>query len=718
MSLLFPTSPNVGDTYRADNGVVYTWTGDRWSAAQTVQNLGQTIPVAYGSQIVNNGYSLNVDTGGTVTLPISTQSAIKIESGDITLRAGFHTWIADSLQPGVYSKAVALDSQGNTIIIGVDDQGNQPGYMIKLNTRGNVIWRQDIAANIATSSTAWWEGYGLCVDNSDNIYSTINYQYGTNLDNSPNREIELIKFDTNGNIIWNTSFGFYGTDLGFSLAYDGSTGIVLAGQTQALDTSSYDIFVAKFDQSSGTATWQTIVGNIGSAENEYGMAVNTSTGKILVVGSSDTVMNGSNTSSAMIVVQLDGVTGTVDWQNSYASSLTNYSYATDAAAEPGGGWYVYGVHNVANYNAAVSTMRLDSSGNIVWSYYYDEGCNNISAAIDTDEQGNLYVNYFTFTEINNNYYFGIGFGKYTPDGTFIWQRYLTNTSTSVLSVGDLWFSSPDTWTDRLGQTLAVRNGRLAMTGVTFDNYSGNNPKAFVLNTEVNGELIDTGNYRTLTSNFIPTPDTYIVTASNYTVTNVTGGNGPLYDGTDNSIVTTSTTITLNTYTDYTTWKFEHSGGLEFPDKTVQTTAYPGQNRVWRSPSPSEWSITEWDSGGVFNYDGTTPIIWFDPRNCPATTDTYLFRGAIISYHAYILGSGTWIGTIHLACDYPTVNWSATHAENANINGVNVNEPTYQFWVTDANYPYALTFGNTVAAQTATTYIQWTAKMFYGNDYNY
>jgi len=549
MSLLFPTSPNVGDTYRADNGVVYTWTGDRWSAAQTVQNLGQTIPVAYGSQIVNNGYSLNVDTGGTVTLPISTQSAIKIESGDITLRAGFHTWIADSLQTGVYSKAVALDSQGNTIIIGVDDQGNQPGYMIKLGTRGNVIWRQDIAANIATSSTAWWEGYGLCVDNSDNIYSTINYQYGTNLDNSPNREIELIKFDTNGNIIWNTSFGFYGTDLGFSLAYDGSTGIVLAGQTQALDTSSYDIFVAKFDQSSGTATWQTIVGNIGSAENEYGMAVNTSTGKILVVGSSDTVMNGSNTSSAMIVVQLDGVTGTVDWQNSYASSLTNYSYATDAAAEPGGGWYVYGVHNVANYNAAVSTMRLDSSGNIVWSYYYDEGCNNISAAIDTDEQGNLYVNYFTFTEINNNYYFGIGFGKYTPDGTFIWQRYLTNTSTSVLSVGDLWFSSPDTWTDRLGQTLAVRNGRLAMTGVTFDNYSGNNPKAFVLNTEVNGELIDTGNYRTLTSNFIPTPDTYIVTASNYTVTNVTGGNGPLYDGTDNSIVTTSTTITLNTYTD-------------------------------------------------------------------------------------------------------------------------------------------------------------------------
>ena len=69
MALLFPTHPNTNDTYSADNGVVYTWTGDRWSAAQTVQNLGQVIPVAYGGQIVNNGYAVTINTSGNLVTP-------------------------------------------------------------------------------------------------------------------------------------------------------------------------------------------------------------------------------------------------------------------------------------------------------------------------------------------------------------------------------------------------------------------------------------------------------------------------------------------------------------------------------------------------------------------------------------------------------------------------------------------------------------------------
>jgi hypothetical protein len=52
MSLTFPTNPNTGTNFRADNNIVYTWTGDRWSgtvpltntATYDVQNIGSTGP--------------------------------------------------------------------------------------------------------------------------------------------------------------------------------------------------------------------------------------------------------------------------------------------------------------------------------------------------------------------------------------------------------------------------------------------------------------------------------------------------------------------------------------------------------------------------------------------------------------------------------------------------------------------------------------------------
>ena len=52
MSLTFPTNPNTGTNFRADNNIVYTWTGDRWSgtvpltntSTYEVQNIGSTGP--------------------------------------------------------------------------------------------------------------------------------------------------------------------------------------------------------------------------------------------------------------------------------------------------------------------------------------------------------------------------------------------------------------------------------------------------------------------------------------------------------------------------------------------------------------------------------------------------------------------------------------------------------------------------------------------------
>jgi hypothetical protein len=47
MEIRFPTRPQVGDDFLADNGSTYIWTGDRWSSAAAVTN-GLAQPVFDG----------------------------------------------------------------------------------------------------------------------------------------------------------------------------------------------------------------------------------------------------------------------------------------------------------------------------------------------------------------------------------------------------------------------------------------------------------------------------------------------------------------------------------------------------------------------------------------------------------------------------------------------------------------------------------------------
>ena len=144
MSLLFPTSPNPGDIYVANNGSVYTWVGDRWSAAQTVQNLGQTIPVAYGSQIVNNGNVVSVDNSGTLTLsqggltsPSNVNINIYPSPGNAAVVSNFSGYNQYYVQDnGAYVKTSA-DNSGTTFSywkFGLDGTTQLPYYTFPATT--------------------------------------------------------------------------------------------------------------------------------------------------------------------------------------------------------------------------------------------------------------------------------------------------------------------------------------------------------------------------------------------------------------------------------------------------------------------------------------------------------------------------------------------------------------------------------------------------------
>jgi hypothetical protein len=59
--VVFPTSPTTGQQWVAENGVTYTWTGDRWSSVIAIQ---AGTAVAY----IDNGDAYTADAQLNITI--------------------------------------------------------------------------------------------------------------------------------------------------------------------------------------------------------------------------------------------------------------------------------------------------------------------------------------------------------------------------------------------------------------------------------------------------------------------------------------------------------------------------------------------------------------------------------------------------------------------------------------------------------------------------
>ena len=122
-----------------------------------------------------------------------------------------------------------------------------------------------------------WNGdvYDLTVDSSDNVYIV-----GTTLFS----DAYLLKYDRDGNLKWNETWGGSSYDSGRAVAVDSTGNIYLAGNTQSFAIWGYDMFLVKFD-TSGNQLWNTTWEN---SEYDYveGIAID-SKDNIIILGKTE-----------------------------------------------------------------------------------------------------------------------------------------------------------------------------------------------------------------------------------------------------------------------------------------------------------------------------------------------------------------------------------------------------------------------------------------------
>ena len=306
---------------------------------------------------------------------------------------------------------VATDANGNVFVTGyfynptisfgsftltnADNSGNTNDiFIVKYDSSGTVLWAK------SAGGFSYDIGYSVSADVNGNVLMTGYFDsptitFGTftliNADNTGNSaDFFIVKYDTNGNVLWAKRAGGTSTDEGFSVATDANGNAIVTGSfaspaitfgTFTLNNASGDeMFIVKYD-ASGTVLWAK---NAGCNPSSIATDAN---GNVLVTG------------------------------YYYTPTITFGTFTLTNAG-------------IGNF----FIVKYDANGNVVWAKGAGGSSNDFSYCIATDLSGNVFVSGMfqsPFINFNSDTLYSPSGStdpmfllKYNPAGTFLWAKAL------------------------------------------------------------------------------------------------------------------------------------------------------------------------------------------------------------------------------------------------------------------------------------------------------
>jgi uncharacterized delta-60 repeat protein len=161
-----------------------------------------------------------------------------------------------------FGREITLDSSENIYISGSTESfgsGEADIALVKFNSSGDLQW------NTTWGGSDYESGTDIALDSSENIYlSGYTKSFGAG-----GKDIVLLKFNSSGDLQWNTTWGGSGDDSGDSIVIDPINDIYLGGNTESFGAGGFDVVLVKFN-SSGDLQWNSTWGGSG---NEYAIEI-------------------------------------------------------------------------------------------------------------------------------------------------------------------------------------------------------------------------------------------------------------------------------------------------------------------------------------------------------------------------------------------------------------------------------------------------------------
>ena len=277
-------------------------------------------------------------------------------------------------------EGVACDSEGNIFIVG-STQNQTAGFydvlLIKYNSTGDYQW------NKTWGGTGADYGYDVAVDSDNNIFVVGKHQ-NTTMSHS---DMALIKFDKNGNEIWNRTWNKINTENegGYSIALDSEENIFISGFAfvPGLDKQALVVKYSKAGQLQWNVTWG------GSFVDEaFGIAVD-SQDNCYITGTT-----GNEFQTFLIKYDPSGNEEWVSIERDWTSGGGN-NLGRGVAVDSEDYIYVAGAfHNwTVGYTNDLILRKYDDTGNSLWNatWHWTNETNEMGFDVTIDSAGFIYV---------------------------------------------------------------------------------------------------------------------------------------------------------------------------------------------------------------------------------------------------------------------------------------------------------------------------------------
>ena len=294
--------------------------------------------------------------------------------------------------------SVAVDSEDNAIVVGTSrdiTRRDRDFYTIKYDSEGDILWERRYDVGIRD------EGYGIAVDSKDNIIVV-----GT-----AKGKFFIFKYDSKGNMIWEQSPSRGNDDVAYGVAIDSEDNVIVTGRTKFI---VYNYYTIKYDKD-GNMLWRIMWTN-GEDDVPYGIAVDSKDNVIVTGYSSNGVDHRGRGDYTYYTFKYDK-NGNKLWHGKWGTSYP-YTEAYSVAVDSKDNVIVTGFVMIQN-NYSFYTVKSDSQGKIIWEKVYDRSDYDRAYDVAVDLEDSVLV---TGTTYVGGSHYGFCTVKYDSKGNFLWEK--------------------------------------------------------------------------------------------------------------------------------------------------------------------------------------------------------------------------------------------------------------------------------------------------------
>lgn len=227
--------------------------------------------------------------------------------------------------------------------------GDSYGVVAKFGLQGDLLWNVTLKAS---------EGVNKLFSGMYNNGSLVVTGFTQPDGNYSNTQAWIVKLDNSGNIIWNRTYENSSNSAAMGITLTQDNCYMVAGYVDPSRTSNYDFLVLKLD-TNGELLWNK---TYGGPESDKAYAIASAPDGCIIAG--NTYSYGAGNSDAWII-KID-LNGKLLWDKTFGGK--EYDSPSCMSQAQGGGYLVAGTtFSFGNGNRDFWLFKVSDNGNIVWS---------------------------------------------------------------------------------------------------------------------------------------------------------------------------------------------------------------------------------------------------------------------------------------------------------------------------------------------------------------